>query len=135
MSHWTSRLPHTCHKDRRTAGDQSARCAATGPPGDGRSRIRPRRQDSFTVEQRWRVDDLIGFVYATSFLPASVVAAHAAAFQADLADWGVPRRHRPVAPRRSPGQALSAAERRGRGLTLGVRASMVPSSARQRWSL
>ncbi len=45
----------------------------------------PAGRYEFTVEQRWRVDELIGFVYATSFLPASVVAAHAAAFEADLA--------------------------------------------------
>ena len=38
----------------------------------------------FTVEKRWRVDELIGFVNATSFLPVSVVAEQTRAFAADL---------------------------------------------------
>jgi SAM-dependent methyltransferase len=39
---------------------------------------------AFVVEHRWSVDELIGFVYSTSFLPVSVVAEHAAAFESDL---------------------------------------------------
>jgi SAM-dependent methyltransferase len=36
-------------------------------------------------EQRWTIQELAGFLYATSFLPRAVVGDHAAAFEADLA--------------------------------------------------
>lgn len=39
----------------------------------------------FTVLRSWRVDEVIGFLYATSVLSAAVVSEHAAAFEADVA--------------------------------------------------
>jgi SAM-dependent methyltransferase len=39
----------------------------------------------FTVEHRWRLPDLAGWVRSTSFLPAPVLADQGAAFDADLA--------------------------------------------------
>jgi SAM-dependent methyltransferase len=38
----------------------------------------------FWVERRWAVTDLIGFVYATSFLPRSVLGARVAEFESDM---------------------------------------------------
>lgn len=43
-------------------------------------------RQSFLVEHRWTVEDLVGFVYATSFLPRTVVGARAPAFEADFAN-------------------------------------------------
>jgi ubiquinone/menaquinone biosynthesis C-methylase UbiE len=40
---------------------------------------------SLLVEHRWTLEDLVGFVYATSFLPRSVVGASASDFEADVA--------------------------------------------------
>jgi len=39
----------------------------------------------FAVGHQWRLPDLAGFIRSTSFLPASVLGDHEAAFDADLA--------------------------------------------------
>jgi SAM-dependent methyltransferase len=46
----------------------------------------PRGRQEFSIERRWTVPELAGFVYSTSFLPARVFGDRAPAFEADLAD-------------------------------------------------
>jgi SAM-dependent methyltransferase len=41
---------------------------------------------TFTIERSWTFADVVGFVHSTSFLPRSVLGAHTAEFEADLAE-------------------------------------------------
>lgn len=69
------RLPQGWENARRARPDRDVMSdAGFLPAGD----------EAFAVDHRWSIEALVGFVYSTSFLPLSVIAEHAAAFEADL---------------------------------------------------
>jgi len=71
-----SRVPAGWDQDRRHRPDWQVLAAAGFEPGG---------RHEFTVEHRWSLPELAGHIRSTSFLPASVLGGHGAAFDADLA--------------------------------------------------
>jgi SAM-dependent methyltransferase len=71
-----SRVPAGWDQDRRHRPDSQVLAAAGFEPGG---------RHEFTVEHRWSLPELAGHIRSTSFLPASVLGGHGAAFDADLA--------------------------------------------------
>lgn len=71
-------------EDRLPSGWEDARQRRPDPDVLAEAGFTMVGRQSFFVENHWTVEELVGFVYATSPLPRTVVGARAPAFEADF---------------------------------------------------